>query len=106
MKHSKYLNFKSGNWTCTHVGVSYVLSKNYKGTKEKTLRPGHQTYYYIFERRTSDGLADKLVRLSSKEAARVYRGEISVEQIAVARQAVSEKKFTKKVSYHFLNEIN
>lgn len=106
MRKSKYLNFKSGNWTCTHVGVSYVQSKNYKGTKEKTLRPGHQTYYYIFERRTSDGLADKLVRLSSKEAARVYRGEISVEQIAVARQAVSEKKFTKKVSYHFLHEIN
>lgn len=106
MRKSKYENFKSGEWTCTHIGISYVQAKNYKGTKEKTLRPGHQTYYYIFERRTSDGKADKLIRLSSREAARVYRHEITVEQISEARQAKSENKFTKKVSYHFLNENN
>jgi len=106
MRKSKYENFKSGNWTCTHIGVARTQPKFYKGTRKTSRRPGHQTYYYIFERRTSDGKADKLIRLSSREAARVYRGEISVETIAEARQSVSENKFTRKVSYHFLHEIN
>ena len=104
MRKSKYLNFKSGNWTCTHVGVARTQPKFYKGTRKVSARPGHQTYYYIFERPTSDGKADKLVRLSAKQAAAVYRGEISVEEISKARQAVSESKFTKKVSYHFYKE--
>lgn len=106
MRKSKYENFKSGNWTCTHVGVAAVNSAFYKGTKERTLYPGHRTYYYIFERRTSDGKCDKMVRLSCREAARVYRGELTVEQISKARQAKSINKFTKKVSYHFLHENN
>lgn len=106
MRNSKYLNFKSGNWTCTHVGVARTQPKFYKGTKKVSKRPGHQSYYYIFERRTSDGLADKLVRLSCTEAAAVYSGKTTVEQIAVARQSVSEGKFVKKVSYHFIHEIN
>lgn len=101
MRKSKYDNFKSGKWTCTHVGVAYVQPQNLKGSKEKSLRPHHQTYYYIFERETSDGKAEKLVRLNKSEAAAVYRGEITVEEIAEARQAHKEKKFTKKVSYHF-----
>ena len=105
MKTSKYLNFKSGNWTCTHVGVARTQPKFYKGTRKVSKRPGHQSYYYIFERRTSDGKADKLVRLSSAEAAAVYRGKVTVEQIADARQAVSEGKFVKKVSYHFIHEV-
>ena len=103
---SKYLNKEFDNgWVCTHVGISFTQPKR---KKDRTLsrQPGRQSYYYVFERRTSDGKADKLIRLSSREAARVYRGEISVETIAEARQAVSENKFTKKVSYHFLHENN
>ena len=102
MRKSKYLNFKSGNWTCTHVGVASVVPAFYKGTKTRTKGCGHKNYYYIFERRTSDGLADKLVRLNGSEAAKVYRGEIAVEQIAEARRARKERKFTQKVSYHFI----
>lgn len=105
MRTSKYLNFKSGNWTCTHVGVARTQPKFYKGTRKVSKRPGHQSYYYIFERRTSDGKCDKMVRLSNAEAVKVYRGQLTVEQIADARQAVSEGKFVKKVSYHFIHEI-
>lgn len=104
MRKSKYENFKSGNWTCTHVGVATVNGAFYKGTRERTLYPGHRTYYYIFERRTSDGKADKLVRLNCKEAAAVYRGDITVEEIAKTRQIQSVNKFTKKVSYHFIGK--
>ena len=99
---SKYINKHFGNWTCTHVGVSYVQSKKtHEGLPSK--RPGHQTYYYIFERRTSDGKAEKLVRLSALEAARVYRGETSVESIAKARKTSGTHEFTTKVSYHFID---
>lgn len=99
---SKYINKQFGNWTCTHVGVSYVQSKKtLKGNKSK--RPGHQTYYYIFERKTSDGKAEKLVRLSAMEAAKVYRDEASVESIARSRQQSGVNEFISKVSYHFID---
>jgi len=102
MRKSKYENLKSGRWVCTHVGVAYVQATCLKGSKEPSLRPHHQSYYYIFERRTSDGKADKLIRLSHREAARVYRGEISVEEIAKARQAKKASEFVRKISYHFI----
>lgn len=104
MRKSKFLNFKSGNWVCTHVGVASVTPTFYRGTKKRTKTAGHQNYYYIFERPTSDGKADKLIRLNATQAGKVYRGELTVEQLAEARQAKSEGKFTKKVSYHFYKE--
>lgn len=97
---SKYLNKQFGNWTCTHVGISRVQPKRtLKGTASK--QPGRQTYYYIFERVTSDGAAEKLVRLSHFEAAKVYQGLASVEEIADARKGATE--FKTKVSYHFID---
>ena len=104
MRNSKYTNFESGNWTCTHVGVARVQGKFLKGTKKKSSRPYHKTYYYIFERITSDNKAEKLVRLSAQEAAKVYRGETTVEEIAEARQAKRVSRFTSKVSYHFIGK--
>ena len=102
MRKTKYLNKEFDNgWVCTHVGVAYVQPKCLKGTRKKSLRPGHQQYYYIFERPTSDGKADKLIRLSASQAARVYRGELLVESLADIRQSKAENKFTQKVSYHF-----
>lgn len=107
MRKSKYLNKEFDNgWVCTHVGVASVVPAFYHGTKKRTKSKGHQHYYYVCERQTSDGKADKLVRLSDKEILSVARGQITVEQIAVARQAVSEDEFTRKVSYHFYNENN
>ena len=99
---SKYLNKQFGNWTCTHVGISRVQpKKTMKGTASK--QPGRQTYYYIFERLTSDGAAEKLVRLSHIEAAKVYQGLESVEAIAEERQAHKASEFTTKISYHFID---
>ena len=99
---SKYLNKQFGNWTCTHVGISRVQPKRtMKGKISK--QPGRQTYYYIFERITSDGAAEKLVRLSAMEAAKVYRDEASVESIARSRQQSGVNEFISKVSYHFID---
>lgn len=99
---SKYLNKRFGDWTCTHVGISRVQPKRtMKGKLSK--RPGHQTYYYIFERKTSDGKAEKLVRLNAFEAAKVYQGYASVEDIANYRQEKDSREFKSKVSYHFID---
>lgn len=104
MKKSKYLNKTFNGWTCTHVGVARTQPVFLKGSREKSTRPYHQTYYYIFERATSDGKAEKLVRLNAAEAAQVYRGERSVEEIAKHRQTNGVNQFKKKVSYHFLGK--
>jgi hypothetical protein len=66
-------------------------------------QPGRQTYYYIFERLTSDGAAEKLVRLNHFEAAKVYQGLASVEAIADSRQERKVREFKTKVSYHFID---
>ena len=98
---SKYLNKTFGNWTCTHVGIARVQAK--KTAKGKvSARPGHQSYYYIFERPTSDGKAEKLVRLNCNQAAKVYRGLLSVEEVAELRQEKGAGAFKDKVSYHFI----
>lgn len=102
MKKTKYLNQQFGNWTCTHVGVATKTRVFKKGTKIRNSYPHHQTYYYIFERPTSDGLAEKLVRLNSSQAAKVYRGELTVEEVADIRQEKGVDTFKSKVSYHFI----
>lgn len=98
---SKYLNKSFDNgWVCTYVGISRVQARKTRhGMFSKN--PGHQSYYYIFERPTSDGKADKLIRLSANLAAKVYRGELTVESMAEARREANENKFIRKVSYHF-----
>lgn len=102
MRKSKYLNktFDNG-WKCTHVGVARKQPVFLAGTRRMSKRPHHQTYYYIFERRTSDDNADKMVRLSAQEAARVYRGELEIESLADTRQETKQTQFKKKVSYNF-----
>ena len=102
MRKSKYINKQFDNgWTCTHVGVARTQSVFYKGTRTPCLRPYHQSYYYIFERETSDAKAEKLIRLNHREAAAVYRGDITVEEIAKARAEKQVSRFTSKISYHF-----
>lgn len=97
---SKYLFKTFGNWTCTHVGISRVQPKKTRKGKVSN-QPGRQTYYYIFERPTSDGKAEKLVRLNAGQAAKVYRGLLTVEEVAEARQEKGVNTFKDKVSYHF-----
>lgn len=104
MRTSKYLNKTFGDWTCTHVGVARKQPVFLEGTRKPSKRPHHQKYYYIFERNTSDGLAEKLVRLNERQAAAVYRGELSVEEVADGRQAAGVSNFKNKVSYHFIGK--
>lgn len=101
-KTSKYLNKTFGNWTCTHIGVAVKTGVFKRNTRVRNAYPHHQTYYYIFERKTSDGKAEKLVRLNCVQAAAVYRGEVSVEEIADLRQEKGVSTFKDKVSYHFI----
>ena len=99
---SKYLNKEFDNgWVCTYVGTAYVCPKRYRFQQGKTKRPGSQTYYYVFERRTLDGKADKIVRLSSRQAADVYSGKLLVESIADAKAAKASRSYVGKVSYSF-----
>jgi hypothetical protein len=100
---SKYLNKTFGNWTCTHVGIAVKTGVFKNGSRVRNAYPHHQTYYYIFERPTSDGKAEKLVRLNHAQAAAVYRGELTVEEVADTRQEKGVGAFKEKVSYHFYN---
>lgn len=93
---SKYVGKQFGSWTCTHIGIASMQGKRAKWA-------GHQSYYYIFERITSDKKAEKMLRLNCNEAARVYRGDISVEEILDKREAQKIDGFARKVSYHFIN---
>ena len=114
MRKSKYLGKKNGDWTCTHVGVAFVQpvltkKKNEDGKRVRSKQPGHQTYYYIFERLTSDGIAEKMVRLTAQQVKRVFDGGTTVEYLADAKKDMfadektrhRARKFVNKVSYSF-----
>ena len=106
MKTSKYLGFKSGSWKCTHVGVArvqpvYTQIVAMNGRKYKSRRPGHQSYYYIFERLTSDNKAMKMIRLTAAQASKVWKGLQTVEYFAEKKEAKRSQDFKDKVSYSF-----
>lgn len=106
MKKSKYLGMKSGDWFCSHVGIAriqpaYTHFRDYDGKKVRSKRAGHQLYYYIFERLTSDAKAMKMIRLSAAQAAKVYSGQSTVEEFAIRKQNKRSQMFTQKVSYSF-----
>ena len=105
-KGSKYLNKTFGDWKCTHVGVANIqpaYTKNYdeNGRKIRSKRAGHRSYYYIFERLTSDEKAMKMIRLGYWSAKKVLRGERTVEYFAEKKSRQHSQEFTKKVSYSF-----
>ncbi len=106
MKKSKYLGMKNGEWECTHIGVArvqpaYKLKKNNYGQRVRTKYPGHQSYYYIFERLTSDLKAMKMIRLNASQANLVLKGVASVEDFAAKKERKHSQTFTEKVSYSF-----
>jgi len=90
---SKYVGKTFGNWICTDINIA-----NVQGAKSK--RPGKQNYSYLFERRTSDGVCDKLVILNSSEAAAVGAGKKLVEEIADGRK--KNEKTRRKIAYRFI----
>ena len=107
MRKSKYFGTRSGSWECTHVGVASVQPAycRYKvdtdGKKARNKSRGHQQYYYIYERPTSDGKAMKMVRLNAAQALKVRNGEATVEYYANKKKARQEHTFKDKVSYSF-----
>jgi hypothetical protein len=108
MKKSKYLGMRSGDWECTHVGVDrvqpvYTHFKDDAGKRVRSKSAGHQLYYYIFERITSDKKAMKMIRLNAAKAAQVYQGRATVEEFAKKKEAKRSQEFIDKVSYSFLD---
>lgn len=106
MKKSKYLGMTNGDWQCTHVGVARVQpaltkQRGEDGRKVRSKRAGHCSYYYIFERPTSDQKAMKMIRLGYWQAKEVFRGDRTVEDFAKKKERKRSQAFTKKVSYSF-----
>lgn len=100
---SKYLGKEFDNsWVCTYVGIAKVQPKR-KLDHTLSKNPGRQSYYYIFERITSDGKAEKLIRVEKNTAAKIYSGQLKVEDLVEGREENKERHFTKKVSYHFID---
>lgn len=96
-RHSKYYMECFGEWVCTYVDIAFVSGKNLKSF-------GKRNYYYIFERLTSDNKAFKMVRLNSTQASKVYKGLLSVEEVAEKKLQRNLDKFKEKVSYQFLKD--
>ena len=107
MRKSKYLGMKSGDWECTHVGVARVQpayhqkGRDASGRKLRSVSVGHQQYYYIFERLTSDAKAMKMIRLSAMQANQVLNGKYTVEDFAAKKERKRSQVFNEKVSYSF-----
>ena len=106
MKKSKYLGMTNGDWTCTHVGVervqpAFTKRRGEDGKKIRSKSAGHQSYYYIFERLTSDKKAMKMIRLGYWQAKEVFRGDRTVEDFSKKKERKRSQAFTKKVSYSF-----
>lgn len=114
MKKSKYLGMTNGDWTCTHVGVARVQpafkqKRAEDGKRVRSKNAGHRTYYYIFERLTSDKKAMKMIRLNAQQVRQVLDGYITVESVADAKRDMFNdertryraQKFVNKVSYSF-----
>ena len=106
MRTSKYLNKIFGDWQCTHVGVArvqpvYTHKLTAEGKKLRSKQAGHQTYYYIFERLTSDKKAMKMIRLTAAQVRQVLDGKYTVEYFAEKKAAKKSQAFKNKVSYSF-----
>lgn len=105
MRKSKYVGMKSGNWECTYYGIARVQPayhvKKANGKRVRSVSVGHQQYYYIFERETSDAKAIKMIRLNASQAKNVLNGKYTVEELADKKKAKRSSEFTDKVSYSF-----
>lgn len=106
MRKSKYLGMKSGDWECTHVGVERVQpafkeKRDAFGKRVRNKYPGHMSYYYIFERLTSDEKAMKMIRLNARQVRQVLDQKRTVEDFAQKKELERSQAFKDKVSYSF-----
>lgn len=61
------------NWKCTGINIAHATL---------THKNGGPTYWYAFERMTSDGKFDKWIRVEAHMATKIYKGLVSVESLA------------------------
>lgn len=111
MRKSKYLGMTNGDWTCTYVGVSRVQpafkkKRDEDGKRVRSKNAGHQTYYYIFERLTSDSKAMKMIRLNARQVRQVLDGCITVESVANAKKEMYADERTRHRAQKFVNKIS
>ena len=102
---SKYLNFKSGEYLCTHVGIASVTGaynqNKVNGKRVRSTSAGHRHYYYIFEKLTSDKLAKKMIRLSASQMLLVAKGFKTVDDYVKLKSKTLVPNFVNKISYSF-----
>lgn len=77
-------------WTCTGINIAHATL---------THKNGGPTYWYAFERKTSDGKCDKWIRVEASVATKIYKGEVLVEDVSAKCEAV--KNGVHKVNYNF-----
>lgn len=86
-KTSKFVGKEFDNgWVCTGINVA----TRYGQTKR------HTSYWYAFERRTSDGKCDKWIRVEASAATKIYKGVLKVEDVCNIYE-------TKNVGMHKVN---
>ena len=106
MVKSKYVGLTSGDWTCIHCGIShlqpaYRKKRDINGKRVRSVSAGHQQYYYIFERPTSDGIALKQIRASAYEALKIKRGLLTAEALADKKRQLGFEKYVDRTNYCF-----
>lgn len=92
-KQSKFVGKEFDNgWVCTGINVAHCTLKH---------KNGGPTYWYAFERKTSDGKCDKWIRVEAYEATKIYKGLITVESVCVDRETKKDTKPKHNVNYQF-----
>jgi hypothetical protein len=106
MKKSNYVGLTSGDWTCVHCGIDYLQpayrkKRDENGKRVRSISAGHQQYYYIFERLTSDGVALKQIRASAYEALKIKRGQMTAEALADKKRSLGFERYVDRTNYCF-----
>ena len=106
MRKSNYVGLTSGDWTCTHCGIDYIQpayrkKRDANGKRVRSVSAGHQQYFYIFERPTSDGIAIKQICANAYEALKIKRGEVTAEALANKKRNLNSDRYADRTNYCF-----
>lgn len=78
------------NWICTGINVASTTS---------THKNGGPNYWYAFERKTTDGKFDKWIRVSATQATKIWKGELTVEEVNNLQKKHNSGVY--KINYQF-----
>lgn len=106
MTKSNYVGLTSGDWTCVYYGIAYLQpayrkKRDVSGKRVRSISAGHQQYYYIFERPTSDGVALKQIRATAYEALQIKRGRMTAEALADKKKNLGFERYVDRTNYCF-----